>query len=115
MILKLRDLLRMVITRGFPPPSSDLASLFFAGESVRAGKLFPCRRTPIPPPSRGDHDAWSQVRRRAATALPIAMSTPKPKISVPMTLTCGGMPVFTDPTIHSGKVRVEPLTKLVTT
>lgn len=59
-----------MITRGFPPPESDLASLFFAvGVPADAEKS----------------QVWA--RRRAATALAIAISTPMPKISVPITLT----------------------------
>lgn len=97
-----------VITRGFPPPESDLASLFLV--SSRS-----CAKSPSAQVRRGGCATWSQARRRAATALAIAISTPIPKISVPMTLTCGGIPVLTAPTIHSGNVTVDPLTKLVTT
>jgi len=97
-----------VITRGFPPPESDLASLFLV--SSRS-----CEKAPPRGCGGGGCAQWPQARRRAATALAIAISTPMPKISVPITLTCGGIPVLTAPTIHSGNVTVDPLTKLVTT
>src|SRR3954453_9306644 len=44
-----------------------------------------------------------------------AISTPTPKISVPITLTCGGRPTRVEPQIHSGNVTVLPAVKLVTT
>ena len=36
--------------------------------------------------------------------MPTAISTPTAKISVPMTLTCGGRPTRVAPQIHSGNV-----------
>src|SRR5690606_33801516 len=53
--------------------------------------------------------------RRAAMALPITMSRPTAKMSVPMTLTCGGRPTRVEPQIHSGKVVVVPEVKFVMT
>ena len=50
------------------------------------------------------------------TAPATATSTPKAKISVPITFTCGGTlpPLrWKAPYTHSGKVCVEPLLKLV--
>ena len=43
-----------------------------------------------------------------------APRTPIAKMSVPMTLTCGGMPTRVAPQIHSGNVLVVPAVKAVT-
>src|SRR3954469_8884161 len=53
--------------------------------------------------------------RRERMLVATAISTPTPKISVPMTLTCGGRPTRVAPQIHSGNVTVLPAVKLVTT
>src|SRR5581483_5405211 len=56
----------------------------------------------------------SSFRSSSAMLVPTKIR-PSPKIIVPRTNTCGGMPTFTAPQIHSGKVLVVPATKLEVT
>ena len=68
------------------------------------------------------HRDWKPVSRASLrtlqlryTAPPTATNTPNVKMSVPITLTCGGTPSRVAPKTHNGKVCVFPATKLVMT